>query len=181
MSDDIVKMPRQGSSYFALIQQFLKDLFVAEKRRLDKSIADLIRANNEAKGVQAVGFLYQGEYYTAEGFMQMGGLAAATAGKENLHDSLNSKMEWHVKSSQKVAHDERMIGQIIFKLLSPCEDLQSMRDTLPDCLSEMIPAPKGRPRHNEVGYSLRQDTRGEAQFKKLLPTIEFYAAARLMY
>lgn len=179
MSEDIIKMPRKGSSFFQLIKTFIEELFVAEKRRLDKSIADLIRQNNEIKGTQSVGFLFYGEYYTAEGFMMMPG--AATAGKENLHDSLEKKMEWHVKSAQTVAHDERMIGQIIFKLISHCEDLQSMRDTLPDCFVEMIPALKELPRHNEVGYSLRGDTRGEAQFLKLMPKIEFYAAARLMY
>lgn len=180
MSDleQIIKMPRKGSSYFQLIQKFLIDLFVAEKRRLDKSIADLIMANNEAKGVQAAGFLYYGDYYTAEGFMTMPG---GGAGKENLHDSLSKKMEWHVTSAQTVAHDERLIGQIIFKLLGPCETLQDMRDTLPDCLSEMIPALKNLPRINDVGYSLRDDIRGEAQLKQWLPKIEFYAAARLIY
>jgi len=176
---DVIKMPRTGSSYFQLIQKFLVDLFVAEKRRLDKSIADLIRANNEAKGVQSAGFLYYGDYYTAEGFMTMPG--AGNAGKENLHDSLNKKMEWHIKSAQTVAHDERLIGQIIFKLLGPCETLQDMRDTLPDCLAEMIPALKNLPRINDVGYSLREDVRGEAQLTQWLPKIEFYAAARLIY
>jgi hypothetical protein len=178
-SGDIGKMPRTGSSYFQLIQKFLTDLFVAEKRRLDKSIADLIQDNNEAKGVQAAGFLFYGEYYTAQGFMTMPGTGGA--GKEILHDSLNKRMEWHVKSAQTVAHDERLIGQIVFKLLGPCETLQDMRDTLPDCLAEMIPALKNLPRINDAGYSLRGDTRGEAQFQQWLPKIEFYAAARLMY
>ncbi|WP_290870386.1 hypothetical protein [Aquabacterium sp.] len=170
-------LPRKGSSYFKLIQAFIADLFVAEKRRLDKSIADLIRANNEIKGTQAAGFLYYGEYYTAEGFAVVAGRTA----KENLHDSLNSKMEWHIKSAETVATDERLISQIIFRLLDPCQTLQEMRDTLPDCLVEVFPALKKLDRHNDVGITLRGDTRGSRQFDKLLPKIEFYAAARLIY
>lgn len=177
MDDLNVQMPKKGSSYYKLIQKFLEDLFVAEKRRLEKSISDLIRANNEVKGQQAAGFLYYGEFYTAPGFQQMGNIV----GKSNLDDSLVDKMEWHLKSAQRVATEQRLIGQIIYKLLDPCETLQEMRDTLPDCLSEMIPALKNLPRQNEPGWSLRGDTRASTQFEKLRDRIEFYAAARLIY
>lgn len=176
-NNEIVQMPAKNSSYFKLIQKFLEDLFVGEKRRLNKSISDLIMANNELKGVQAAGFIYMGEYYTAEGFRVMGGGTK----KETLHDSLTSKIDWHIKSAGRVADEERMIGQIIFKLLMPCETLQDMRDTLPDFLAEMIPALKNLPRHNQPGCSLSNDTRATRQFNKLLERMEFYAAARLMY
>lgn len=179
MSDDndLVKMPSNNSSYFKLIQKFLEDLFVGEKRRLNKSVADLIRANNELKGEQAAGFLFMGEYYTAAGFQVMGNGTK----KPTLHDSLTSKAEWHIKSATRVADEEKLIGQIIFKLLMPCETLQDMRDTLPDFLSEMIPALKPLPRLNEPGCSLSNDTRATRQFNKLIERMEFYAAARLMY
>jgi len=172
----MASMPPQNSSYFKLIKAFLTELFAGEKRRLNKSVSDLIQMNNEAKAVQAAGFLYNGEYYTAEGFSIVGNVK-----KETLHDSLTDKMEWHIKSASKVAHEERLIGQMIFKLLGPCEELQQMRDTLPDCLAEVIPALKNLPRMNEVGCSLSNDTRSYEQFTKLLPRIEFYAAARLIY
>lgn len=175
--NEIIKMPSKNSSYFKLIQAFLQELFVGEKRRLNKSIADLIKANNELKNVQAAGFIYMGEYYTAEDFKVMG----QDIKKETLHDSLTSKAEWHIRSADRVATDERIIGQIIFKLLMPCESLQDMRDTLPDFLAVIIPALKDLPRLNEPGWTLRNDTRGTAQFNKWLERMEFYAAARLMY
>lgn len=174
---ELIKMPHKNSSYFKLIQLLLSELFVGEKRRLAKSVTDLINANNELKGEQAAGFLYMGEYYTAEGFRVMG----AGTKKLTLHDSLTQKADWHIRSAQKVADEERLIGQIIFKLLMPCQTLQEMRDTLPDFLAEIIPALKKLPRHNDVGFSLRDDTRGSRQFEKLLPRMEFYAAARLIY
>lgn len=174
--EQIIKMPTKNSSYYQLIQTFLKELFVGEQRRLNKSIADLTMANNELKGVQAHGFLFNGEFYTAPGFKAMGNVK-----KENLHDSLTAKAEWHIKSADRVATEERMIGQVIFKLLGPCTTLQDMRDTLPDFLAEIIPALKNLPRHNEVGCSLSGDTRGSRQLEKWLPRMEFYAAARLIY
>ncbi len=169
-------MPNPGSSMFKLIKHLLSELFVAEKRRLDKAVADLIRENNELSGVQAAGFLYYGEYYTAQGFQTV-----TAGGKVTLHDSLTDKIEWHLKDAKIIADDEQLIGQIVFKLTDPCETLQDMRDSLPDCLATMIPALAKLPRHNEQGWSLRQDIRASRQFEKLLPKIEMYSAARLLY
>lgn len=175
-SDPEFGMPKPGSSMFKLIKHLLSELFVAEKRRLDKAVADLIRENNELCGVQAAGFLHYGEYYTAEGFQTM-----TAGGKVTLHNSLTDKIDWHIKDAKIVADDERLIGQIVFKLIDPCETLQDMRDSLPDCLATMIPELAKLPRHNEQGWSLRQDVRASRQFEKLLPKIEMYSAARLLY
>lgn len=171
-----IKMPREGSASFRIIKALLERLFVAEKRRLDKQVAGLIHRNNEVHGIQAAGFLYQGEYYTAEGFQQVG-----NARKLTLHTTLQDDMDWHIKDAGIVAEDEQLIGQIIYKLIDPCETLQEMRDSLPDCLAAMIPDVAKLDRHNDEGWSLRQDTRGERQFQKLLPKIEMYSASRLMY
>ena len=175
-SEEQFGIPNPGSSMFTLIKHLLSELFVAEKRRLDKAVADLIRKNNEVCGVQAAGFLHYGEYYTAEGFQTM-----AANGKVTLHDSLTDQIDWHIKDAKIVADDERLIGQIVFKLINPCETLQDMRDSLPDCLATIIPALAQLPRHNEQGWSLRQDARASRQFEKLLPKIEMYSAARLLY
>jgi hypothetical protein len=175
-SDPKFTMPSANSSMFTLIQHLLTELFIAEKRRLDKSVAALIRQNNELSGVQAAGFLYYGEYYTAEGFRTF-----SAGNKITLHDSLTDKIKWHLKDAKTVADDERLIGQVIFRLIGPCETLQDMRDSLPDCLAAMIPELAKRPRHNQQGWSLRQDTRGSRQFEKILPKIEMYSAARLLY
>lgn len=171
-----VRMPREGSSSYKIIKYLLDKLFVAEKRRLDKQIASLIHRNNEVCNVQAAGFLYQGEYYTADGFTQVG-----NAKKQTLNISLQEDMDWHLKDAGTVAEDEQLIGQIIYRLIDPCESLQEIRDSLPDCLAAMIPDVANLERHNEQGWSLRQDTRGERQFKQLLPKIEMYSAGRLMY
>jgi len=175
-----LKMPRKGSSYYQLIKQFLEDLFVAEKRRLDKSLADLIRANNEVRVVQSSSFMYEGEVYTSTAFTVVAGAGGAGT-RPILHETLEAKMEWHLKSAKRVSEEEQLIGQIIFKLLSPCEELQTMRDTLPDCLAEMIPALRSLPRQGEVGCSISNDTRATKQFNDMLERIEFYAAARLIY
>lgn len=173
---ETITMPRPGSSYFKIIQQMLGDLFAAEKRRLDKAIANLIRQNNEIKSVSAAGFLYQGDFYTAEGFQQVMG-----AQKVTLHDSLTDQIDWHINDANTIATDQQQIGQIIYKLTQGCETLQEIRDTLPNCLAEMIETVNKLPRHNEPGCSLSSDIRGSRQFQKMLPKIEMYAACRLLY
>ncbi len=175
-TEENFEMPNMGSSMYKLITHLLKELFVAEKRRLDKNVADLIRKNNELLGVQHAGFLYYGEYYTATGFKNM-----ASKEKVTLHDSLTDKIKWHIQDSKTIADDERLIGQIIFKITDPCTTLQDIRDSLPECLATMIPALAKLPRHNIEGWSIRQDTRATRQFNKLLPKIEMYSAARLLY
>lgn len=169
-------MPAVNSSMYKLIRFLQQELFVAEKRRLDKTVADIIRANNREKGVSAAGFLHMGEYYTASGFQQVG-----NAQKYPLEQSLVDRMDAHLKDAETVAIDEQQIGQIIFKLLDPCETLQAVRDTLPECLATIIPALNPLTRMNEPGDSLRHDTRASKQFEKLLPKIEMYAACRLIY
>lgn len=170
------KLPSPTSSMFKVIQHLNSNLFVAEKRRLDKNIAKLIGQNNEAAGQQLAGFLYLGEYYTAQGFQTSPGVP-----KKRIADHLESQMEWHIKDAETVANDEQMISQIIYKLLDPCESLQAMRDTLPECLSTMIPALNGLSRQDEMGCSIRNDERATRQFLELLPKIEMYSAARLLY
>lgn len=171
-----IQMPASNTSMFKIIQHLAAGLFAAEHRRLDKAIASLITRNNEATGITAAGFLYYGEYYTATGFQTSPG-----APKVTLHESLDEAMKWYLTDSTTIANDEAMIRQGIFKVTSPCESLQEMRDALPDCLSKMVPALAILERHNQVGYSLRGDVRGERQFMELLPKIEMYSAARLLY
>lgn len=171
-----IQTPRPGSSSYIIIKSLLQRLFEAETRRLDKQIANLIRKNNEVCSFNAAGFLYQGEYYTAEGFQQVGNTK-----KQTLHVSLQDDMDWHLKDAAMIAEDQQLIGQIIYKLIDPCELLQELRDSLPDCLAAMVPSVAKLDRRNPEGWSLRQDTRGERQFQQLLPKIEMYSASRLMY
>lgn len=169
-------IPSPQSSMFKVIQHLNKNLFVAERRRLDKNIAKLIGLNNECAGQPLAGFLYLGEYYTAQGFQTSKGVP-----KKRIDSSLEEKMEWHLKDAKIINEDEQMISQVIFKLLDPCESLQDMRNTLPDCLATMIPALEGMSREDEVGCSIRNDERAKRQFEDLLPKIEMYSAARLLY
>ena len=182
-----MSQPRAGSSFYKLIQQMLKELFVAEDRRLKKSIADILAAHNEVtKQPGNTGFLFNGEYYTVAGSLAAPSGAGSWANrhsfeaKEGLHESLTKKMEQHLKSASQVALDERAIGMMFYKLLDPCETLQDMRDSLPDCVANEISTLKVLKRERPPGWVL-DNADSHAQFQELLPKIEFYWAARLMY
>lgn len=170
-------MPRQGSAMWKLIQHVLTELFVAERRRLDKNITEIIMANNECHGVVSGKMLYEGETYASKELasFNQGGATPPT------HDVMMARMADHVADAKKIADDNTAVSMAVFRLASDCEDLQSIRDSLPNCIVNMVPSLMVLPRTREVGYLLADDERAMRQVEEVLPIIELYSAMRLVY
>jgi len=82
----------------------------------------------------------------------------------------------------KVDLEKQLIKQSLSHLLIPCRSEQDIRDALPDCLSALMPRSiQALPRTNEEAWTIRNDERALRQYRKALPRIEFYSAARLIY
>lgn len=172
-----IDRPQKGSSYYTLIQHLTKELFVGEQRRIRATISKLIEDNNEIRGVSAIGFYYNGDRFTTPDFKSVPGSGTFAT----LDDSLVPRMDKLERSSHKLANEESLIGQAVYLALTPCTTLQEMRNTLPDCMADMLPALKDLERTGSVGCSLEDNPRAHGQFMEYLPRIEFYSAARLIY
>lgn len=157
-----------------IIDRIIDVLFVAEHRRLAKFITAMVDMNQEAHGRLLDGFHYEGIHYRREGLK--GALTKAV-----LHPSLEPQMDAHLLDRATVKNDEQQIRQTLFKLLDPCRSEQDIRDTLPNCLTDTLGDTARLARRNEPAFTIRDDARALRQYHKVLPRIELYSAARLLY
>ena len=157
-----------------VIDHIIKTLFTAEHRRLQATIDKLLVDNKEAYDEPLDGFHYQGVFYRPEGLK--GNLR-----RKVLHQSLHSRMDMHLKDEAAIKLDEQLIRQTLFQLLDPCQSEQDMRDTLPNCLTDTL-GPRGNtPREREPAFTIKNNPRAMKQYNKILPKLELYSAARLLY
>lgn len=162
------------------ITPILSSLFQAEHRRLDGTIKRLHLANKTAwGGKEGNGFIHQGEFYVPSG--------TPAAGRKFLpiHCDMLGEADEFVADKQKIGNDSQVISQLLFKLLEPCgicSDLnQDIRDAIPDCITDTLPPEVkalGRIRQPTFFLNHERDLR---LYNQVIPTIEFYSIARLIY
>lgn len=157
------------------ITYILSELFKAETRRLEKSTDRILESHQEITHQRLDGFMYQGKFYRHSN-------AAVGGGKRvSLHLDLWSKMEQHLADEKQVSLDHASIHQILFKLIEPCFCLQDIRDAIPDCIIDILPQEiRSLERRRNPEFFLNHE-RDFKHYAKVLPRIEFYSAARLLY
>jgi hypothetical protein len=162
-------------SYNKYIDAIKNALFVAEDRRYEKQITDLHRSNQECMGQSLDGFMYEGTFYKP---------ATSPFGKgirRTLHLSLWDNMMAVLKDRKIVETDKQLIGQMLFKLLDPCFSHQDIRDAIPECIIDVCGQEiTSLSRCRNPGFFLNHP-RDFRQYDEILPKIEFYSAARLIY
>lgn len=161
---------------YPFIEAIKKALFQAENRRLVAGIDRLVEQDAEMNpGRHEMGFLYSGEIYRHS--------RSSTIYRSwpLLSWPLNVEMEAWLKDKKILALDRDQIGQILFKLMYQANDLQEMRDTLPECLVSLVPDFQKMPRMHNQEFLIRHNERDLRQFRKLLPKIELYAMSKLIY
>lgn len=153
-------------------------LFEAETRRLDTTVKQLDQSNREIKGNSLHGFIHGGEIYRPSNAPVR---ATRTSDYPTLAFTLCNDAEAFVNDSKTLKADRKLIEQILFKLLYQCNDIQEVRDSLPECLVQLVPGLAKMPRKCTEGFIIRHDPRAHRQYLAVLPKIEFYAMTRLIY
>lgn len=166
-----------GTSYtpFSLIQHILKTLFAAEARRLQRNVDRIHLLNQEASKQQNDGFQFQGKFYRWS--------QAAAGGNKGgtLHLSLWPEIQAHVADEEQIEQDKAEIQQTLFKLIEPCTNLQHVRDGIPDCIADVLPPEFAGMERMGSPIGALNHVRDIRQYNRVLPKIEFYATARLLY
>lgn len=157
-----------------LIDAIIQTLFSAEERRLTKAIDEMCRSNTEAYKEQLDGFHYQGRFFRPEGLK--GHLK-----RKVLHLSLHPQMDLHLRDEASIQADQQAIRQTLFQLLDPCKSDQDVRDTLPNCLTDTLGKVAQLQRMAEPAFTIADNPRAMKQYLKVLPKLEMYSAARLLY
>lgn len=157
-----------------LIESFMARLFEPEARRIQSRVNELDRMNGEIRKERAYGFVWQGQTFRAVGAPHQ--IRRYPGLDWRLREEGNSL----IADQRAVEDDMHDIKQMMFLLLKGCENLQDMRDALPESLVELSSDLMAFSRTREPGYTLT-DERHIRQFKALLGKMEFYSVAKLLY
>lgn len=166
---------------YPFIHTILQSLFSAEERRLKNFIFKMNERNNEALGQNFDAFAYQGKVYRCTTLL--GRVRSPT-----LHHSLQSDMDVYLIDAKAIEDDKEAIKQLLFRLLEPSGFTghfdQDIRDAIPECVIDTInshfPEIACLPRMRQPAFNLNHE-RDFKLYEKVLPKLEFYSAARLLY
>lgn len=164
----------------SFIDEIKRRLFEPEARRLQAGINRLVEQNEEITKDTKKGFMFSGQVY------RHSAPNVIYKSYSSLAWELTDEMNKWLKDSKQVDLDRDQIGQLLFKMQSKVMDsgtdqqTQEHRDALPECLIHLVPEYRGRPRILNVDFFL-EPGRDRRQFAKLLPKIEMYAMASLIY
>jgi hypothetical protein len=159
------------------IVKLLKErLFSREQKRIQDWIDRLAKQNQQILQLsEPLGFLYNGAYFKPSW------LGLGNWPKKPLHESLHGEMEDFLRDLGTLNDDSSFISQSIFMLISSCVSTQDARDALPDCLVQLVPDWKALPRTREAGYTIKANRRAWRDYQRVLPRMEVYSVAQLIY
>jgi hypothetical protein len=154
-------------------------LFEADERRLTKTIDSLCRENKSIRRNSIDGFIFYGKKYIPSS----GNIIIPDRGESMpvLDPSLHERMNFYLADRRGVDNEKTAISQMLFRLLTSCRDRQDFRDALPECLVGYDPNLRGLNRQRNAAWTLENDPRGKRQYEKLLPQIEAYSVAQLIF
>lgn len=158
------------------IKRIIKALFAPDDRHFASWIDKIAKKNQEILGPQTHGYLYMGVFYKPSDYPYRGKPKEVKV----LHPSLSSQMDDWLKAKAAVEHEKALIRQTLSLVLEPCQTIQDIRDSLPECLIETIPELTRMERQREPAFTLSNNVRAMRQYEKILPKMEEYAAARFI-
>lgn len=162
-SHDIIKGIRQA-------------LFEPEKRRLQGWIDQLAQKNKTASDLQdPLGFWFEGRYFRPSW------LGQGKYRKPSLHISLHDEADALIADEKQVLEDNQFIAQTLFSMIEPCDTYRDIRDTLPECLVEIVTDLSSMSRTREPAFTIKNNKRALRDYQQILPKIEIYCTTRLIY
>lgn len=156
-------------------------LFEAENRRLDHIVEELVDANNALLGKPHHGFTFMGSKYIP---MKFDALRKALARQPvpTLSFMLQDQGRALEKDVQSIQFDKDRIRQVFVTLLTNCNDLQDIRDSLPDCVVSLVPELQVLNRKMaHPTWAIKSDRFALKAYENMLERIEMYAVSRLLY
>lgn len=148
----------------------------SENKRLQAYIDQLVTQNCQLMNTPVLGFLYEGLPYRH---------STAAKGKMTLraaHPEIHAKLEDFLASCADTTSNMQFIKQALATLCRPVITQQDLRDALPECLLFVLDeAGQKLERTRPEAWTIQDNPRALKQYLKILPKIQFYTAARLIY
>lgn len=155
----------------------IKILFEGEIRRLTKMLDELVVGNDRLhQSAPSAGFLFNGKFHKRSNASR----APLAGERHTLHEELWDPMAEYLRDTAAVMTDIQMVNQMAHRLVGPCQNMQDLRDALPDCLAALSEEIYALERTRPEAWTITDD-RGMRQFQKIKPLMEMYSGTRLLY
>lgn len=160
---------------FDIVTQILAVLFEREEANFIKLEQDLVTRHSQLGGSKD-GFRHMGQVYT-----HLTGSSRRQGTYDRLSPELTGEMDSIRTTRKQVEMEKNLIRQALVLVLKGVSAPQDIRDALPNCLKDLIPAIARLPRTREEAYTLLDNPRALSQYMRIRDRIEFYVASRLLY
>jgi hypothetical protein len=165
-----------------LNDSLLKALFEGEVRRLQECLDGIVDKNRaQQRGGPNSSLCFR----ASDGGLYISSKTATRPGPKTQWPSLERELYpeflTYRADAAVIDQDRREIQQLLFMITVGCLDRQDHRDTLPDFMANLLPELAALPRKLAEHCYLRDNIHAMDSWRAILPKIEFYSAARLMY
>jgi hypothetical protein len=163
------------------VQHIIDMLFQADDRRIAAAVQHLNMQNSEIKKQNFHGFIHNGIRFIDPRFEQIK-VSLAKRPLPTLALQLANDLRIFDADRNQVEEDKTRIRQALVPLMVNSIDKQDMRDSLPDCVANLVPefAKMHRQREN-ITTHIRSDKFAMKAYEKALPLMEQYSVAALIY
>lgn len=152
-----------------------------DTRRFKKIVDELNKQNSAIKGQNFFGFIHLGVRFIDSRYTHQA-KALSKVQVPTLSLQLNQEAKEFRQDYAKVDADMDKIRQALMPLLVNCLSLQDIRDSLPECIVQLIPRLSCLPRvmaDNTV--HIRSNKYALKAYEKALPLMQAYSVAALIY
>jgi len=161
--------------FHQVISDIVDTLFEADSRRIASWIDQLVQKNDEIAGKAQHAFIYNGTRY------RQSNVRGVIQTHPALDYTLWDEADLLIKDAKQVEQDKSFVRQTLVTLLEPCRTAQEIRNALPECLSECIPSLREYERTAPSLYTIANNPRAKRQIAKIMPKLELYSVARMMF
>lgn len=165
--------------HFDINKQIITGLFAADDRRLNGQLIELKDRHKEMTGSQLDGFLFRGKRLVPR--QETLTMAGPRVIFPPVHKNLIPEVDLYLKDVQETEKEKAEIRQVLSILLRGTKTLQHMRDALPDCVIQFVPVLKPIHRFDEAAWTIKNNPAYMRQYTRVLPMIEAYAVANMLY
>ena len=160
----------------SLIDPLVRAFVRQETERLDQDLVHII-IKNHSKGGAKEGYSLNGTRISILGMNFTRGITFHPVHPEVL---VEAKQNFDLRNM--LVNDTRRMRSGLAVLLSRCQSLNGMRNSLPEPLVALLPPDvRDMPRLEHAGFSLKEEPALYAQFQILVDIVGYYQANRLLY
>lgn len=157
-----------------VIEEIFTNIGEGDRKYISGIIDELIEKN--ATHTHSLdGFLHAGTF-----FSNLPPKQHRLVKKFPLHRSLYDDGEELVRASKELARDTMRLKQGLSLLLRDCQDIQDIRDALPNAVRMVVPALAQYERTRPVAYTLREKPLLFDQYGETERLLQYYLSSRML-